>query len=427
MRLHLRMINKSMSQRQIGGVLTAEEKAEVKRLAKAQAEEMVRKALAGLEKQYKRARTKRAKAPTNLVRAVQHEMYALMGLERRLGSQRTKKLHVALPEPLAPGVEGRFAPDGKTRWYNPDWDARVDVGVNLEFITAVRDLIREKGGIKHGLPSELTENDELIIKAAHTYFRSLRRRYQADHNAEAKAKYENKLQADKHYQRRRRRTDILREGVLPFRKVFGRGMTEGVDELVISPWQSSEDSGNVDGDRSAREDERRKAGAGTHALELRTLRWKSQKMRMLYLVLAVFGRFQAERGEEVDEDTMEDFTAEERDAYLEQLRTAVRTWRSVSISRNQQFDRFRGPVVNDFDIPREDKHRRPIYKECISRKWAKETSEHTQVYKAAGKCPATFTIFDLELPMDLLPELDQEWMKKVETTDFSESGEDALA
>ncbi|KAH9852591.1 hypothetical protein C2E23DRAFT_859624 [Lenzites betulinus] len=408
------------------GVLTAAEKAEVKRLAKAQAEQMVKKALAGLERQYKRSRTKGGKVPNILVRAVQHEMYALMGLERALGSQR-KKLHVALPNPLAPGVEARYAPDGKTRWYNPEWDARVDVGVNLEFITAVRDLIREKGGIKHELPSELTENDELIIKAAHTYFRSLRRRYHADHSEEAKAKYEKKLQVDKHYQRRRRRTNILREGMQPFRKVFGRGATEGVEELVISPWQSSEDSGNGDGDQQTRDEERRKAGAGRHALELRTLRWKSRKMRMLYLILAVFGRFQAERGDELDEESTEDFTPAEHDTYLEELRAAVRTWRSITINRNQQFDRFRGPAVNALDLPREDKHRRPIYKECISRKWAKETNEHTQLYKAAGPCPSTFTIFDLELPMDLLPELDQEWMEKVETTDFDEIDDEELA
>ncbi|KAI9000668.1 hypothetical protein BD414DRAFT_532512 [Trametes punicea] len=375
--------------------------------------------LAKLEKRHVRGK-KPAKVPLELARAVRDEMLAAIGIERVIGGRR-KKQRVTLPQPLAPGMPPRYALDGSTRLYNPDWNSHVDGGVNLEYIMTVQHLIQENGVVKYGLSQELANNHDLIIKAAHTYFRTLRRQYQADHDEAARAKCEAKLEMDKHNARRHRKASHLRTGIKPFRRVFGHAATQGIEQLVHSPWQSSEDSSGGVANPTERDRMRRMANAGFKALELRTLRWRGRKLSTLYLTLAVFARFQAERAGDLDEIASEDLTEVERATYLAQVRQAVQEWQSVYTSKDLHYDRFRGPAANHRDLPREDKKRRPIYKECISRRWAKESEAHSQIYDAAPHCPDNFTIFDLELPLDLLPERDREWLQGVDMADSEDN------
>ncbi|OSD01437.1 hypothetical protein PYCCODRAFT_1478461 [Trametes coccinea BRFM310] len=394
---------------------------QVKHLVKLEARRLVKKMLAKLENRH--AQGKRLpKVPLELARAVRDEMLAAMGVERVIGGRR-KKQRVTLPQPLAPGTPPRYALDGSTRLYNPDWNGHVDDGVNLEYIMTIQRLIQENGVVKYGLPQELAHNHDLVIKAAHTYFRTLRRQYQADHNEAARAKHKAKLETDKHNVRRHRKASFLRTGIKPFRRVFGHAATQGVEDLVHSPWQSSEDSSDGVADPNERDRMRRMANAGFKALELRTLRWRGRQLSALYLTLAVFARFQAERAGELDSDDIvsEDLTEAERAAYLAKVRQAVQEWQSVYMSKDLHYDRFRGPAANHRDLPREDKKRRPIYKECISRRWAKENETHSQIYDAAPHCPDGFTIFDLELPLDLLPERDREWLHGVDPADSEDT------
>ncbi|CDO71995.1 hypothetical protein BN946_scf184943.g30 [Trametes cinnabarina] len=382
-------------------VLPPNVRAQVKRLARAEADRRVKKMLAKLEQKYAGTQTaprvplalavsidplQRLSVYSPLIeqRAVREEMKALMGI-RPTWSGRRKKQRISLPKPLAAGAPVRYAPDN-TRLFNPDWSVPVDEGVNLQFVTTVRDLIRDKGVEKHGLSAEVVENDNLIIKAAHTYFRTLRRQYEVDHNNEAREKHEQKLENDKHYARRKR---------------------------------SSEDSGSEhDAHYAERETMRKEFGAGSNALEVRALRWRGRQLISVYLALMVFARFSAEEAGRLD-GLSEELSAEEREAYLDKLCEAVATWDSVYLSEDQVYDRFRGPAANHIDLPRKDKKRRPIYKECFSRKWVEETEEHLQIYNSARNCPPSFTILNLELPMELFPKRDREWLMGWESEEES--------
>ena len=73
-----------------------------------------------------------------------------------------------------------------------------------------------------------------------------------------------------------------RRKVIPaFRKAFGRAETEGIEELVRTPWMSSEASTDGEADPAERERMRVSQGAGQKALETRTMTFRADKVREL--------------------------------------------------------------------------------------------------------------------------------------------------
>ncbi|KAI0364656.1 hypothetical protein BV20DRAFT_1057012 [Pilatotrama ljubarskyi] len=395
------------------------------RFVEKQTRRVVAELLAEEERKYAQTR-KAPKTPLVLARAVRAEMLELLGItdSQDIGGVRKKK-KVPLPDPLPAGAPRRFAPD-KTPLFNPHWDDRVDRGVNVEYISAVVRLIRDKGVKKHTLPSRMAKNNVLVVRAAHTYFNSLRRQYQAQNDPEAQAKYAQKLQNDKRSARRTRKAIMLSDGVPIFRRFFGKAATVGVEQLIHAAWLSSEDSTDGAARHSDWERMRSKGHAGLKALEVRTMLWRSRQLNMLYLTLAVFARFKYEVFGDLDEDEERDLTDDERALYFARLAQAVARWRSVYLSNKHLYDRFRGPPANHREFPRDDKQQRRVegmlFKQCISRKWAKKDHEHLQFYNSAPDCPSSYTIFDLELPMELIPPDDRAWLEEVGTTD-AEPGE----
>ncbi|KAI0370475.1 hypothetical protein BV20DRAFT_1052495 [Pilatotrama ljubarskyi] len=400
--------------------------AKMRRWVQQQTRRLFAKLLAKWEKKNKHKRKrKEPEVPLVLARAVRDEMCNLIGIsntEPKVGGARKKPRRddTLLPAPLPAGAPRRLAPD-KTPLFNPDWESRVDEGVNFEYIQAVVALIRDKGAKKHKLSSKMAKNEVLVLKAAHTYFRSLRTRYQAQIDEAAKAKYLKKLENDKRNARRIRKAATLEDGVEIFRRFFGRAATVGVEQLIHVAWLSSEDSTDGAASHSEWERMRSKGRAGSKALEVRVMAWRSRQLNTIYLVLAVFARFKLEVFGDLDEDADRDLVDEERERYFTRLRDAVSRWRSIYLNNTQMYDRFRGPPVNHRQFPRDDKQLHQVegmtYKQCISRKWAKKSHENLQFYLSAPPCPSSYTIFDLDVPMELIPQDDRTWLQELETTD----------
>ncbi|KAI0634639.1 hypothetical protein C8Q77DRAFT_1157427 [Trametes polyzona] len=397
----------------------------VKRLVKLEAQRAVTEALGEIRRDrsplFQQHQHQRPRVPNVLQRVVRAVMHELIGLEDTSSVGCRRRRRQALPDAATRAQEGT---QPSTPLFTPAWGKRVDEHENVAYITAVRELIREKGVLIYGLPPELAQDDGLVVRAAHTHFQTLRRQYIADHNVQAGMKMDDKKHSDKHKGRRRRKARRLRDGIRPFRRVFGKAATEGVAELIQSEDQSSEASSDGEAIPSERAEMRDAVGAGSTALEVRYTRWRRRQMTVISLALAVFARFQAERAHSgVIDTSSEDFSPEEREAYLTQLRRAVEKWPTILQGRDLQYNRFRGPVENHQDLPRLSRRRQPLYKECISRKWAKESKEHAQIFEAAPHCPASFTVLGLEIPLDILPQLDREYAESLETeSDEDDSG-----
>lgn len=56
---------------------------------------------------------------------------------------------------------------------------------------------------------------------------------------------------------------------------FGEEETAGVEELVLTPWQSEEHSSDGEATHEERDEFRNSAGVGPRALEVRDLTWRS--------------------------------------------------------------------------------------------------------------------------------------------------------
>ncbi|KAI0629223.1 hypothetical protein C8Q77DRAFT_1157998 [Trametes polyzona] len=395
----------------------------VKRLARAEAQRAVSEVLADIrrgEQEASQAHTQlpKPRVPIEVQRAVRAVMRELMGMEdsNPIGLGRRMRRRLPLPDAASRAEEAQDSDNLPTPLFTPDWDKRVDEDENLAFITAVRAIIREKGVSIYGLTGEWAEDDDLVVRAAHTYFQTLRRQYAAEHDEEAGMKLSKKKHADKHKGRRRRKAQRLRNGIIAFRRVFGKAATEGVNELILSDDQSSEASSDGHAPPSKREQMRDAVSAGSTALEVRYMRWRCRQLTLISLALAVFARFQAERAHAgIIDRSSEEYSPEEREAYLAQLRRAIEKWPTVLQGRDLQYNRFRGPVENHQDLPRLNRRKTPLYKECISRKWAKESLEHAHILEAAPHCPASFTVLGLKIPLDILPRLDREYVESLET------------
>ncbi|CDO73027.1 hypothetical protein BN946_scf185007.g81 [Trametes cinnabarina] len=371
--------------------------------------------------QKRRSGRRKTEIPAALRAVIHAEMLRLLGITRP-----GKKHCPRLPGPRGPGDEERYAGDHTTRLYNPEWDERVDRSqVNREFINAVVQLIRDKGVELHGLPAHMVQNEKLIVHAAQAYFRTLRRRFRVEHNPEAKEAAEKKLYMDKHYARRHRKAEHLRDGIRPFRCVFGWDATEGVEDLVDSGCLSSEVTAPaLEEDSDGTRDERRRLqlqmGVGDNALEVRTVKWLAQRVRTMYLILAVFARFEAQRRKQGNSSDWpdRDLTPAEREAYLAEVRLSASKMRSVlSKGRAQAYERFRAPAARHRNLPREEKRRKPIFKESFSQKWVRQSAEHQNIYDRAPNCPSSYTVIKLDLPTDLLLELDRLHLAEGETTE----------
>lgn len=147
------------------------------------------------------------------------------------------------------------------------------------------------------------------------------------------------------------------------------------------------------------------------------------QLTMLYIVLAVFAHFVRDC-EDVDdtpvaagpEDAGPDGDAAAKAAraeYLAKVIASARDVRTVYANSWQFLERFRGPPANAQTKPRRDpKHK--IYKECISEKWASESTERSRMRDNAPLCPPTVNIFGLEIPEVLIPEDDLKWLNEMD-------------
>ncbi|KAH9846992.1 hypothetical protein C2E23DRAFT_532801 [Lenzites betulinus] len=377
--------------------------------------------------------------PLDVRQAVHEDMKALMGLRERVASGPGKKKAYVLPAPLGPDEETQKAGDG-SRIYNPDWYADVDIGVNQDFVNATVALVQQNAAAHH-LEPLLAQNDRWIRGAAVGYFKSLKRKYQAEHEQVASAKHALRLARIKEYQRRHRKADILRMGIEALREVFGVAATVGIEATVCTPCQSDEADTDGEATPEAREACRRKADVAASALKVRTLLWRSPKLTRLYIVLAVFARFAREH-EDIQDlqdaikalvgNTPEADLSDELAAKVKSLRTQYRTkvevavkgWSTILVNPSQRFERFRGPAANSSDFPPTNLKKNTLYQQFLGEEWATKSPKNSRFYARASIFPDESTIFDLELPDTLIPVEDREWLVSLETRDdIMEDGE----
>ncbi|KAI0630824.1 hypothetical protein C8Q77DRAFT_1160339 [Trametes polyzona] len=363
-----------------------------------------------------------AEVSAELKKAAQETVRNLMGMrEKAPHAPGVRKKAYVLPDPLPEGEPPRSAPDG-TRLFNPEWTMDVDKGVNRELVQAAVAVVRQNADDYKVQPRE-AEDEDALRTAVVTYLQGLKRQYQTSHDESLANKRQKKLVDDKHHARRHRKADWIRMGLLAFRRAFGFDLTVGVDELVHTPWQSDEHSDEGEATHEEWRAMRLASQAGPNALEVRGLTWRSRKLLTLYVVLSVFARFSRDfpdlaardpavgvNGEDLSADA--DALANARAQYLDEVISAAKEWRTIYANNWQHLGRFRGPAINNREVPRADR-RYTIFKDCFSQKWAKRSPEHARLYAKALEVPETFTVFDLEIPEELIPEDDREWLNSL--------------
>ncbi|KAI9065496.1 hypothetical protein FKP32DRAFT_1674826 [Trametes sanguinea] len=419
----------------LGMILSPEVIAQIKHIAREEARLLISEELKDIRTrldanpQVMRSVTSKQRVPPALADAVHKDMRRLMGVVPTKVAAGKKCLY-KLPHALAPGKEPLTSTDpDATRLWNPRWDLPVDEGVNRQFIEATVELISTNGVSVHQLAEEFASDTHLIRQAAQTYLRSLKREYAAQNNDEKNQRQAKKRKGDKHNARRDNKADDRRQGIKLFRTVFGKKNTAGVTRLVRAQWQSSEhsDDGAAGADDLA--DERRKWSVSEQALEVRHLAWRSRKLMRLYLLLTVFERFAHETApamlgdakdlEDDDLDFLDDMddsaSPEERERLLARVLSVVKGWRTVYVRSGKRRDRFRGPEANyDQDMRVDKGGDAPIYKECISKRWAASSEDNRRLYRSAPSLPSECTVLDVEYPPELVPAGDQSlWFREL--------------
>ncbi|OJT12652.1 hypothetical protein TRAPUB_10802 [Trametes pubescens] len=410
--------------------------AHVEALIEARAKVLVREELESYVTQHSKGAGE--EIPLEIQQAVHTDMLHLMDIQDRMPGVDGRKSSWSLPDPLEPSAPHRQALDG-TRVFNPKWWREASADVNREYISTIVKVVQQNTATKHKLPPALAQKTGLIRSAALVYFKTLKRTYIADHEEDAARKRQRKMLEDKMHMRCHRRADNLRLGFDALRKLFGKARTVGLEQAVCTPCQSDEASTDGEATHDEREELRAKARVGQRALEVRTPAWRSRKLTILYVILAVLSRFVRERasltepkpklpvrkrrghGQGGDEEELvpssdDSDTEEMRAQYLAKIRDAVKDWSTINVHANQRHERFRGPPANSRQELRVSR-KNPIYKEYISSKWASTSTERSQLYDKALSCPSTFTIFDLDFPEGLIPEDDLGWLGDEEDED----------
>ncbi|KAH9855654.1 hypothetical protein C2E23DRAFT_883022 [Lenzites betulinus] len=378
--------------------------------------------------------------PPAILRAVHTDMRFLMGIRDKSGRPGRKKAWV-LPDPLGPEEEARRAGDGSPL-HNPDWYKDANAGVNNNFICDTVKLVKQKAD-DHQLDPLLVQDDELIRRAAVGYFKSMKRKYIGEHNPEAGEKLKKRGDIGRYYQRRHRKTHLMRIGIEPFRIVFGLAETEGVQEIVCSSCVSEEGSADEAlAETGVRDARRREADVGAGAFEVHPLMWRAVEVSRLYMVLTVFSRYVREKEDIVDlenalaalateaaevnmpEDVRLAKSALLRGGYLDKVKEAVKGWSTIYFNKSQRHERFRGPRSAYIHSAPDLQGSKIPYTECISAKWAAKSSENSRVAAKLPGRPSTCTIFDLVLPDSLIPADDLAWLTTVEDEGYEAGGED---
>ncbi|RDX47469.1 hypothetical protein OH76DRAFT_1484619 [Lentinus brumalis] len=372
-------------------------------------------------------RLKRIKVRPEVRHAVRKCALRLMGCSKKVPSTHSRlKPYYPLPAPLAPGAEKRKDRDGNDLW-NPDWDSPVDQGVNADFIEAVVGVVLQTGVVTYRLKSRWLAEPALIKHAAQAHFRHLRRQFNYRKDGNGIRHLLAKNSKDHRQARRSRKANRRRKVIPPFRKAFGRGETEGIEQLIQTPLMSSEASTDGEADPAERERMREEQGAGRKALETHTMMLRADQLNRLYATLDAFARVQeaeedgrssgpsSSSSDESDSDSSEtssgpesvstrllntddniDLPELERAAYRAQVAAKIRT---VQAGDSQfRYDRFRGPRANYRTSLRRTKKRLVVYKECLNVKWVSQSTKNQRVYDKAEAAPAWMTIFQLQVP-----------------------------
>ncbi|KAF8056522.1 hypothetical protein FPV67DRAFT_1677910 [Lyophyllum atratum] len=298
-----------------------------------------------------------------------------------------------LPAPLKSGEALRTAPDG-TRMWNPDWSEGPTVGsVNPDYIKTVvriakqREVATPTAGIPGG---EISES--VLRKMAHAYFGTLRNNYRtATTEAGAKRRAKKNI-GSKIRNRKHMKSNKMREQIEVFQATYGEAETEGLENIILTDWMSSEHSNDESDETTNEFKAHKKKHVGSNpGLEVRELKWRSLALKKIYARLKKFHR-----------DAARPEPGQPRNA---------RGRRGVG--RRARYPGFSGHANHDPPILATRFKLKP-FAFCVSRRWARETDNESM---ALDPDLENFTISTLTIPTSDLDAEDLEYLGDDEEDD----------
>ncbi|KAG6835457.1 hypothetical protein H0H93_001291, partial [Arthromyces matolae] len=293
-----------------------------------------------------------------LVRSAMKDLLGVDLIGRRLGS---------LPDPLPRGAAQRTDPCGTKLW-NPEWQNGPTMGdVNPQYIKAVLELTRQRGTVEH-MADLATVSDDILKSAAYTFFKTLRRQYQAQTTEAGKKRKQTKIIRTRKRGRKHAKCHAMRQQVASFKAIYGEDNTVGVESLLLTDWMSSEDSGINEPDTSPEFQAYRKKqiGMNNSGFEVQALNWRAYELKKIFITLRRLG---VENQENNDEG-------------------------SNRVTRIPRFPGYPGHANDDPPRPAGKKKIKP-YRFCVDEAWATRTGNESMIL---AEEPQNFTIFQLKIP-----------------------------
>ncbi|KAJ3562762.1 hypothetical protein NP233_g9373 [Leucocoprinus birnbaumii] len=267
-----------------------------------------------------------------------------------------------IPNPLGPGEESRQTLGGSKLW-NPDWNQAVNVGINMLYISHVIQLAAPSCGVNADVI-----NDSEIRYYAHQYFLTLRNTWKGQISEPIKEKQMKKRDRTRVNARKRTKSKHRRQAV-GLLKAHGTTNLEGVEEVILTDWMSSEhsDCGNVSITEWKRHCSHQIGKVQGKSLEVCKLAWRADWLNHLY-------------------------------CHLDVLSSKLANDTKSAKTSGVRYTRFEGPPKNvNFDPPKaagQDKLR--PFQACISLEWAEKHNQGNKLLLRVN--PPSFTVFNLEIP-----------------------------
>ncbi|TRM56026.1 hypothetical protein BD626DRAFT_576190 [Schizophyllum amplum] len=196
-----------------------------------------------------------------------------------------------LPSPLDEGMARRLAPDGKTKFFNPNFARGITDPVNAEWVEHIILLLSEQyPSIVPGV--KLSKIRGLI----RTYLKTMRDKYKEQTTEGGKARARTKRIYNKRRSRKcekaARRREQVPALVAAHRAQDGADNFVGIDEILDTDYMSSEHSDEGQITKVEWDARRLKYSGGDSALEVRKLHWRSEHYNRLLGALDTLARQQ---------------------------------------------------------------------------------------------------------------------------------------
>ncbi|KAK0441726.1 uncharacterized protein EV420DRAFT_1485562 [Desarmillaria tabescens] len=172
-----------------------------------------------------------------------------------------------LPDPLAVDAPQRVDKHGKVL-HNPDWTAKVQAPINIEFQAIATELIMQN----KKLPEDAKPDIENRVQG---YFERLKEVYAQQTNDDACSKGSNRTTNTRHCKHKKGKATTLREAIPKLKEKYGSAV-DGIEHAVLTDYLSDE----------LTDMESHQSGRSQHKhLKVRRLAWCNKHLKRLYSAL----------------------------------------------------------------------------------------------------------------------------------------------